>query len=62
MVLFLLLSLVYLPVISFRNTIRENNNVSMISSKQIIIEFVVIFILLKIVLSSYGHLILQFGK
>lgn len=61
-VLFILLSLVYLPVISFRNTIRENNNGNIISTVQIIFEFITLFILLKIVLSMYGHMIFITGN
>ena len=54
-ILFILLCLAYFPIIAFINTMIENDEDNKISTTQIIIGFICIFILLKLLLSNYGH-------
>lgn len=61
-IIFLVLCFVYFPVIAFRITIRENSNKTNIKSKQIFIEFIILFVIIDFILSKYWREIFAMGN
>ena len=61
-IVFLVLCFVYFPILAFRNIIRENSNKNSIKAKQILIEFIIIFITLDFVVTKYWREIFTIGN
>ena len=61
-IIFLVLCFIYFPFLAFRITIRENSNKTIIKSKQIFIEFIVLFVTMDFILTKYWREIFTMGN